>query len=205
MAQTSTGIENSDKELVRKILSGDNNAFAALIKSNQRLVFSITARMLNNPSDNDDICQDIFIKALTNISKFKFESKLSTWIARIAYTTCSNHVQKKKIGLLDDIVTRNDEDHEGESFSNRIPDDSGEMPDESLFVKEIKTRLDGEINLLPPLLKTILVLYHQEELSYAEIASIMGLPIGTVKSYLFRGRRLLRDRLINKIKQEDFL
>ena len=51
MAQTSTGIENSDKELVRKILSGDNNAFAALIKSNQRLVFSITARMLNNPSD----------------------------------------------------------------------------------------------------------------------------------------------------------
>jgi len=205
MAQTSTGIENSERELVRKILSGDNNAFAALIKNNQRLVFSITARMLNNPSDTDDICQDIFIKALTNISKFKFESKLSTWIARIAYTTCSNHVQKKKISLLDDMVTRNDEDHEGESFSNRIPDGSGEMPDESLFVKEMKTRLDGEINLLPPLLKTILVLYHQEELSYAEIASIMGLPIGTIKSYLFRGRRLLRDRLINKIKQEDFL
>jgi len=205
MAQTSTGIENSERELVRKILSGDNNAFAALIKNNQRLVFSITARMLNNPSDTDDICQDIFIKALTNISKFKFESRLSTWIAKIAYTTCSNHVQKKKISLLDDMVTRNDEDHEGESFSNRIPDGSGEMPDESLFVKEMKTRLDGEINLLPPLLKTILVLYHQEELSYAEIASIMGLPIGTIKSYLFRGRRLLRDRLINKIKQEDFL
>ena len=205
MAQTSTGIENSDRELVRKILSGDNNAFAVLIRNNQRLVFSITLRMLNNPSDNEDICQDIFIKAFTNISKFKFESRLSTWIARIAYTTCSNHVQKKKISLLDDLVTKVDEDTDGESLSNRIPDESGEMPDDALFSKEVKARLDREIKLLPPLLKTIIGLYHQEEMSYAEISCIMELPIGTVKSYLFRGRRLLRDRLINKIKQEDFL
>ena len=161
--------------------------------------------MLNNSSDNEDICQDIFIKAFTNLSKFKFESRLSTWVARIAYTTCSNYVQKKKISLLDDIVTPYDEDYEGESFSNRIPDESGDMPDESLFLKEIKARLDAEINLLPPLLGTIISLYHQEEMSYAEIGGIMSLPIGTVKSYLFRGRRLLRDRLISKIKQEDFL
>ena len=205
MTQTSTGIENSDRELVRKILSGDNNAFAVLIRNNQRLVFSITVRMLNNPSDNDDICQDIFIKAFTNISKFKFESRLSTWIARIAYTTCSNHIQRKKIRLLDDLVATVDEDPDGESFSNRIPDETGEMPDEALFNKEVKTRLDGEINLLPPLLKTIIGLYHQEEMSYAEISGIMELPIGTIKSYMFRGRRMLRDRLINKIKQEDLL
>ena len=202
MAQKSTGTDNTEKELVKRILSGSNSAFGELIKNTQRLVFSITSRMLNNPSDNDDICQDIFIKAYTNISRFNFDSKLSTWIARIAYTTCVNHIQKKKTGLLDDMIIRDDED---ESFSNRIKDDSTEMPDESLFIKELKSRLAEEINLLPPLLKTIIGLYHQEEMSYVEIAEVMGLPVGTVKSYLFRGRKLLKEKVTKKFKQEYLL
>jgi RNA polymerase sigma factor (sigma-70 family) len=203
MAQNSTGTDNPERELVKRILSGSNSAFGELIKNTQRLVFSITLRMLNNPSDNDDICQDIFIKAYTNISKFKFDSKLSTWIARIAYTTCVNHIQKKKTGLLDDMIIRDEE--EDESFSNRIKDDSTEMPDESLFIKELKSRLAEEINLLPPLLKTIIGLYHQEEMSYVEIVEVTGLPVGTVKSYLFRGRKLLKEKLTKKFKQEHLL
>ena len=205
MAQNSIGTDDSDRELVKRILSGSNSAFGELIRNNQRLVFSITLRMLNNPSDNDDICQDIFIKAYTNISRFKFGSRLSTWIARIAYTTCVNHLQKKKINLLDDIIASDDDEQEVESFSNRIKDDSIEMPDESLVIKELKSRLDEEINLLPPLLKTIISLYHQEELSYVEIAEVMGLPVGTVKSYLFRGRKLLREKLTEEFKQERLL
>jgi RNA polymerase sigma-70 factor (ECF subfamily) len=161
--------------------------------------------MLNNVSDNDDICQDIFIKAYLNISKFKFDSRLSTWVARIAYTTCISHFQKKKIGLLDDIVTRDEENRPVEGFLKDIVDDSKEMPDELLFTKELKTALDNEINSLPSLFKTIICLYHQEELSYLEIAGIMDLPVGTVKSYLFRGRKLLKENLLKKNKQKDLL
>jgi RNA polymerase sigma factor (sigma-70 family) len=205
MVQNSIGATNFDEALVGRILSGDNAAFGELIKKNQKLVFSITFRMLNNLSDNDDICQDIFIKAYTNLSKFKFDSKLSTWIARIAYTTCINHIKKRKVDFLDDIISVDDEDNNEDDFSTKIKDDLAEMPDETLFVKELRLKLSEEINSLPPLLKTIVILYHQEDTSYTEISEITGLPVGTVKSYLFRGRKLLREKFTAKFKQEDLL
>ena len=198
------GNDNPDKALVNKILLNDNSAFRELIKNNQRLVFSVVFKMLGNVTDREDVCQDIFIKVYANISGFKFDSKLSTWVARIAYTTCINHLQKKKILLLNDIMVSGYDDDDSNAIDN-IKDDSVETPDKSFFAKELKLRLEDELNALPPLYKTILGLYHQEEMGYAEIAQITELPIGTVKSYLFRARQQLKENLTKKYNKEDLL
>ena len=91
------------KRLIDKILAGDNNAFKSLIEEYQRLVSHIVFRMINREADREDICQDIFIKVFQNLAEFKFESKLSTWIAKIAYNRCINFLEKKRIPLLDDF------------------------------------------------------------------------------------------------------
>jgi RNA polymerase sigma factor (sigma-70 family) len=196
---------NKDKELVERILKQDEEAFRMLIKDNQRLVFSIVFKMLNNSADNKDICQDVFIKVYQSLPGFSFNSKLSTWIARIAYTTCINHLRKRKVQLLDDIYIKDEERTDENNATDFIEDVNAITPDKALHLTEMKQHVEVEINLLSPLLRTILILYHQEERSYEEIAEIVEMPIGTVKSYLFRARSKLKSSVLKKYKKEDLL
>ena len=93
----------TDKELVEKVLSGDTNAFAAIIKNTEVLVAQIVFKMVENKEDRKDLAQDIYLKAYKNLPGFRFGSKLSTWIAQIAYNTCLDHVRKKKLVLQDNF------------------------------------------------------------------------------------------------------
>ena len=185
----------NSRELIKKIISGDTHAFKSLIHDYQRLVCHVIFKMVTNEQDREDVCQDVFTKVYQNLSKFQFDSKLSTWIAKIAYNTGINYLKKKKVPLLDDITEENGalEKHWSEQMS---PDGFAEDQDLSL-------RLQKEITKLPIQFKTILSLYHLEEMSYAEITKITGLPDGTVKSYLFRARKLLKEKLIAKYQQEE--
>ena len=85
-----------EKELVEKVIKGDQEAVKQLIEDYQRLVASIVWKMINNEFDREDLCQEIMIKVYKNISKFRFQSKLSTWIGRISYNHCYNFIKKKK-------------------------------------------------------------------------------------------------------------
>jgi len=181
--------------LIDKILAGDKKAFQAFIEEYQRLVSHIVFRMIPNESDREDVCQDVFIKLYQNLVYFQFESKVSTWIAKIAYNACINHLRKKKVPLFDDLSS------EGESLDSLVGDNIS--PDEFTEERDIAFRLQSEIDKLPIHFQTILTLYHLDEMSYSEIAEIMKLPEGTVKSYLFRARKLLKDRLMSKYQWED--
>jgi len=185
----------NDKLLIKKILAGNNKAFQSLIEEYQRLVSHIVFKMINKEEDKEDVCQDVFIKVYQNLSMFMFESKLSTWIGRIAYNTCINHLEKKKAPLFNDLFP---EEVTLDSFA-----DNNINPDKFTEEKDISYRLQTEISNMPPQFRTILTLYHLDEMSYHEIGEIMGLPGGTVKSYLFRARKLLKERLISKYKQEE--
>ncbi len=197
---------DKDRELVEQVLKRDDEAFRVLIKDNQRLVFSIVFKMLNNNADSKDVCQDIFIKVYQSLPGFNFNSKLSTWIARIAYNTCINHLRKHKIQLLDDVIHSSDEERIDENNPiDFIEDTNAIRPDKVLYLNEMKQHLEVEMQLLSPVLRTILVLYHQEERSYEEIAEIVKIPIGTVKSYLFRARSNLKNSILKKYKKEDLL
>ncbi len=182
------------KYLIDDILAGNTNGYQTFIEHYQRLVCHIVFRMVANKSDREDLCQEVFIKAYQNLASFQFKSKVSTWLATIAYNSCINHLSKRKVLLFDDLVT-DEKSLDGFTADHISPYDY--TADGDIF-----SRLQKEIEKLPIQYRTILTLYHLDEMSYAEIGEIMRLPEGTVKSYLFRARKCLKELLLQEYHQE---
>jgi len=187
--------EQQQKELLEKITSGSSKVFKTFIDEYKNLVAHIVFRMIDNSEDREDMCQNVFIKIYQNLDHFKFESKVSTWVARIAYNSCINYLQKKKVPLFEDITP---EDTTIDSFAGTI-----DLPDSIMETEDTYRLLQIEIAHLPVKYRTILTLYHLDEMSYFEIGEITGWPEGTVKSYLFRARQYLKHKLVAKYKVED--
>jgi RNA polymerase sigma factor (sigma-70 family) len=187
---------------IQRILKGDKAAFRALVEQHQRLVSHIVFRIVSHKEDREDTCQEVFLKIYQNLGNFRSESKLSTWIAKIAYNTCIDYLGKRKLTLLSELGSCGDdlsfEEKSFESFS-----EDNKQPDKLLDKREISLLLQVEIDRMPVHFRTILTLYHLDGMSYYEIGEILSLPEGTVKSYLFRARRLLKERLLAKYQLED--
>lgn len=186
---------DNERNLVDRILAGDGDAFARFIDKYKALVVHIVYRLVLNLDDRDDICQEVFMKIYRSLAGFRFESKVSTWVARVAYNTCMNHLDKKRELLVDEF--RPD--------LGTLDDLSGDAdrPDEVAEEVDVSLRLRAEIERLPAAYRTILTLYHLEEMSYNEIGEVMNLPEGTVKSHLFRARKHLKARLLSHYRRED--
>ncbi|MBN1998933.1 sigma-70 family RNA polymerase sigma factor [candidate division KSB1 bacterium] len=189
--------DDQEKQLVEKILSGDFNAFHVFVDQYKRLVLHITFRMIDNASDREDICQDVFVKAYNNLNKFQFRCKLSTWLGRIAYTTCLNYLEKKRVPLLDDFMP-------ADLTVDHFPSTANE-PDILVEKQDIAGLIQTEMKAIPVRYRVVLTLFHLENKTYAEIGDILELPEGTVKSYLFRARQYLKDRLLQRFKKEELI
>ena len=190
----------TDRQLVDPVLGGDTPAFSEIISMTEGLVAQIVCKMISNEEDRKDIVQDIYLKVFHHLKGFKFQSKLSTWVAQIAYNTCSSQLQKKR--LLLHVLPDFDMDGEGPGSGRQQMARAAEETDDSILKKELAGIVQTEIGRLPPLYQTLIGLYHQEELTYQEMTQITGLPEGTVKSYLFRARKMLKEKLLSKYKME---
>lgn len=179
--------------LVERILAGETQAFGELVREHQRLVGHIVFRMISDPGDREDICQEVFMKVYRSLSRFRGDSKLSTWIATIAYNRCYDYLNTRKISLIEAA---------SEDSLAYIPSDNP-TPEEKTESENISGLLKSEIDKLPPQARTIITLFHLDECSYEEIGKIMNLPEGTVKSHLFRSRKLLKKRLLSKYDKEE--
>ncbi len=177
----------SDEVMIQKILSGDRYAASLLIRDTEKLVTHIVFKMITDPSDRKDLMQDIYLKTFRYLPRFRFQCKLSTWVAQISYTTCFDHLKNKR-ELIDLPV-----------------EDEGYIPDagQQLAIKEKSEILESISATLPPVYRTLITLFHKEELSIDEIINITGLPAGTIKSYLFRARKMLKERLLDYYSKED--
>lgn len=185
----------SEKTLVADIIAGNRHAFEQFVRQYEKLVAHVVFRMIRNETDREDVCQDVFVRVYRNLAGFQFQAKLSTWVARIAFNTAMNHLEKKKVDLFDDVTA----DH---VTLDDMPD-SVTGPDARFETADLGTRVRVEIDNLPVLYGTIMALYHLEDMPYMDIAGIMQMPVGTVKSYLFRGRKMLRERLVAVYSEED--
>jgi RNA polymerase sigma-70 factor (ECF subfamily) len=192
----------ADQPLVDKVLRGDTNAFKFIMKNTEGLVAQIIFKMIPYSEDRKDIAQDIYLKTFKKLREFRFQSKLSTWIGQIAYNTCINYLEKRKLVLLDTSNDDNKSDDEALEIMNSKIEHSSNETEKIIFKKELSEILKTEIDRLSPVYKTLITLYHNEELTYSEIAEITELPEGTVKSYLFRARKKLRDNLLLNYKKE---
>lgn len=173
----------NDSELISQILSGNRNAFTFLVTRYQKLVIHITGRLIQRNDELEDVCQEVFLKVFQNLGKYRSECKLSTWIATIAYNTSINYLRKFKKGdevdLNDSAAMRNLTDFKQADYEQ----------------KDLHLYIHKQIELLPVHYRTVLTLYHLEEFSYQEIEQITGMPEGTIKSYLFRAKALLKEKL----------
>ena len=134
----------------------------------------------------------------------KFHSKLSTWIGSIAYNTCINYYEKKKLILFENRAGNNQEINDAlENRNFLVGVDSKNESEFYIFQEDLSKILKTEIELLSPVYKTLITLYHNEELSYEEISQITQMPAGTVKNYLFRARKILKERLLIKYNKEE--
>lgn len=182
-------IRMNDTELISQILSGNRNAFAFLVNRYQKLVVHITGRLIQRQDELEDVCQEVFIKVYQNLGKYRNECKLSTWIAAIAYNTGINYLRKFRkwdgVNPDDSVALRNLADFGSKSY---------ETADLHRYIRD-------QIELLPVHYRTVITLSHLQEFSYQEIEQITGMPEGTVKSYLFRAKALLREKLKNIVDE----
>jgi RNA polymerase sigma-70 factor (ECF subfamily) len=189
----------TDRQVVNLILGGDMHAFRTLVEMTEGLVAQIVYKLISNEEDRKDVAQDIYLKVYRHLTGFKFQSKLSTWVGQIAYNSCLNRLLKKQLPVYYPPVRDADEGDVDLRFAAfRATDET----DSVLLQKELNRLLQTEIERLPPLYQTLIGLYHQEELPYLEIARITGLPEGTVKSYLFRARKQLKETILSVYKKE---
>lgn len=189
----------TDRQLVDLVLAGDMHAFRHLVETTQGLVAQIVGKLIRTDEDRKDVAQDVYLKAYQNLRGFRFHSKLSTWVGQIAYNTCLNVLEKKQLAIYDP-PGRAAEGPENDTWSDHFR--AADETDRLLLQKELKSLLAAEMERLPPIYQTLIGLYHHEELSYQEITQITGLPEGTVKSYLFRARKQLKDSMLSMYKKE---
>ncbi len=136
------------------------------------IIIHIVVSLIKNENDREDISQDVFLKVYEKLHTFQFRSRLSTWIGNIAYNTSINFLQKKKTVLLDDIFGF-EGDASPAKYEDFIRDDKTENPERILIQKEEIRILEAAVNRLPMIQKTLLLLFHRDELSLGEIGLII--------------------------------
>src|SRR5579884_989556 len=179
-----TSADTEDAELVVASQRGDQDAFAQLVQRHQRRVFNLVFRMLQQYEEANEVTQETFLAAWQGLSSFRGEARFSTWLYRIAYNCCLKQLEQRKrdralqVALQADHI--NTESHD---------DAEQEMRERQALVRE-------HLSMLPAKYRIVLVLRHLQEMTYEEMAEILTLPIGTIKTHLFRARNLLKERLM---------
>lgn len=173
--------QKKDNYLVQKTLEGKNEAFAELMSMHQKRVEAMGYSFFHNKADVDDFVQDVFLKVFNSLGSFRHESKFSTWLTRIAYTTAIN--SKKRF-------------HDTEQIANENNIESSYLSPEEIEIKRITAQaVKQAMENLPEQYYSCLNLYFFQDLSYEEIAEITDLPINTIKSHIFRAKKILRQKL----------
>jgi RNA polymerase sigma factor (sigma-70 family) len=181
----SNRIMTDDQAFVSRVRSGDEQAFRLLIKQHERLVAHMVGRLVKRHEDREELCQDVFLKIFEKLPEFNFQSRLSTWIATIAYRHAINHLRKQKM-----TYTEWPEDAAWtEQFIEK------EDPETIFSESDMNRWVLKLIDQLPPQYRTVLTLYHLDGMNYAEIGIVTEMPEGTVKNYLFRARQLLKEKV----------
>jgi RNA polymerase sigma factor (sigma-70 family) len=184
-----------DRTLVARVLAGDMQGFVLLIRQHERLVAHMVGRVVKIEEDREELCQDVFLKVYEKLREFTFQSKLSTWIATIAYRHAINHLRKQKM-FFSDIPE--EEAYTKNFIEEENPETLTEERDLDVFILKL-------VDQLPVQYKVVLTLYHVDGMSYPEICEVTNMPEGTVKSYLFRARNLLKEKVKKYLGKEELL
>lgn len=177
-----------DTPLVERAQRGDAAAFELLVRRYERYVYNLALRVVGSPEEAEDLAQCAFVRAWKALPRFRGEAKFSTWLYRIITNLCCSRLPQLRRELA---ALAPDDD------ALDLPDENQE-PESGLAAAEARARIQAAFAGLPESYRLLVSLRHLQALSYEEIAQITGLPLGTVKTGIFRARRKLREAIIDE-------
>jgi RNA polymerase sigma-70 factor (ECF subfamily) len=184
-----------DKELIRLALDGNQDAYKRIMQKYRNAIHHLITRMIGYQHEAEDLTQEAFIKAFNSLASFNDEFAFSTWLYKIATNNCIDHLRKRKLKTFS--IDKPINEHEGEQ-GFEIPDTTYK-PDAEILKSQQSQAIQTAIEGLPEKYHRVIVMRHQEEKSYEEIAEELDLPLGTVKAHIFRARELLYKQLKGKV------
>ena len=186
-------MSDPDQEIIEAIRGGHVRGFGVLVDRHKDRAMTLALRIVGEREDAEEVVQDAFLRAYRNLEQFRGESRFSTWFYRILYNACMSRVTRRpKHGETVDS---------GDETIDMIGSDDPSVQ-QTLENEEEQAVLQEEMTRLPETFRTALTLFYVQELSYDEMASILQMPLGTVKTNLSRGRVLLRKRVLERLKEE---
>ena len=193
MGATKPHLEATEAELIQRACQGDRDAFYNLVRPCEGAVYTAAVSILNNPEDAEEVAQEAVLKALSHLAGFRGEAKFSTWLIQITINEALLRLRKDRRHLYESLdEQRTSED--GEYFPKDFAD-WREVPSEALQRKELREALKRAIASLPLKYREVLVLRDVQQLRIDEVAQILGITGGSVKTRLLRARLQLRDAL----------
>lgn len=186
--------KKDDLNLINRFKDGDTSAFEEIVFKYQDKIYNLCRHMLGNAHDAEDAAQDVFLKAYQNLNKFRPEASLHTWLYRIAVNTCIDYRRKP---FFESLFKSS---KEGDEFVEELPADSP-SPDRLYESKQISNAIQLALGRLSERLRMVILLKEIEGLSYEEIAEVLDVSIGTVKSRISRAREELK-KLLKKFREQ---
>lgn len=180
-----------DIDLVREALSGSQDAFRELVVRYQGPILSLVRRMVRNPSLAEDLAQEVFVKAFRALHSFDQQRKFSSWLFKIAHNTAIDQLRRRQIRT----VPLETPDQDVASLVDVLADTGAETPAGRVERQDLGRAIEEAVSSLKPIYREVVILRYQEGLSYEEIADIADLPLGTVKTNLFRARKAMATHL----------
>lgn len=182
-----------EAQLVEAVARGDQTALGDLLDAYQQRIYNVCLRMLCNRDDAAEVSQDTMLRIIQHIGEFKGQSRLSTWIIRIAMNLSVSRLRKRKVRQtvsLDAV-----DDNQSTALRDQLADEAEPGPESSVQTKEMVAHLHAALGQVDEQFRSVLVLRDIEQMDYRQIAEVLSVPTGTVKSRLFRARLALRRQL----------
>lgn len=187
-------MSDTDQDLIEAIRAGNPRRFSVLVDRHKDRAMTLALRIVGERGAAEELVQDAFLRAYRGLEKFRGDAKFSTWFYRILYNVCMTRVlrrPKEKVEWSDDDMRTLD-----------VADQDVPSAQERMEAEEMQALLKEELARIPQAFRSALTLFYVQELSYEEMASVLEMPLGTVKTNLSRGRVLLRKRVMERLNEE---
>ena len=178
-----------DAELIQRALAGDQVAYRQILEKYRRQVLSLVWRMVSNKEEAEDLAQEAFIRAFRSLHTYDTSRSFPAWLFRITTNLCVDHYRRKK---LDTVSLTAEGDGEEWTRDLESPDQS---PDEAYAEKSESEGLERMIKSLPAAYRIVILLRHQSDMTYDEIAEALNLPLGTIKARIHRAHKMLKEKI----------
>jgi RNA polymerase sigma-70 factor (ECF subfamily) len=184
----------SDEELIARVLAGDDDSYRVLVERYSDYVYAIVIRIVGDEEDAADVAQKAFVRAHRALVGFRGDSKFGSWLYRIAVNRALTHLQRRRRRPVTVDIA---------AYPGEVPNPSARRdplgPAEQALAAERRERVRGAVGALPPKYRAAVTLFYLEERSYQEVAEILGVPMGTLKTHLHRARAMLREALEERV------